>query len=899
MRPSRFVSLRTLAFRRLALVAAGAALLLTALSWLGWEAVLDAYGKRLAQQVRSEYAGKLADYHQSRQRAAQRQRALIEFLRLGELDPELRRARLQTFFTTRGENREFTGVLITDAEHMPILGLGCQPMLQEAVGIMEMLGNDVQNIYAQSHCPDDRAVYSVIRAPLWLGPGGKSTALFAAALDNALLALLAGGQDLVYLFYDGHIRAASGGNRHLADPVEVSPEQAGRQGKWLQAVLPLDPQQRMDGPVLVVRRPLDPLLSTPAVVVVSAASALLLASLVWLGLGPGLRRHLGRLASLNQGAESFRQTFRRDAAWSTAKQEAAAFPDEIALLGRELDELMAEAEQRQAEQAAHAQTLDLLDEVVIELTLDGRITRVSHAWPAVTGIDGEVAGQPLANYLEPEDVLALEGLIAILAQRNKPQASARLRLKSLTGEERWLEVRLARTTDGDALRGVLRDITQSYLQERRITHMALHDALTELPNRVLLEDRLKVAMRLAERSGNKVALGFIDVDHFKNVNDNLGHKTGDALLVGLAKRLRHHLRAGDTLARWGGDEFVILLPELSGLQAAREVAGKLQSAGEEPLRVEETEFHLTFSAGFALYPDDASNADVLLAQADRAMFYAKAQGRNNIQFFSDMSQKGLGRKEVYIQQRLAAAIREKRILNHYQPLVDAGSRRAVGVETLARWHDLDSGWITPATFIPMAENLGLIRELGDLVWQQALADAKLWRARDIGLAVNLSKRQLFTPSFAEKLLQDVITHGFAPGDVTLEITESLALMDVDYSVDRIRELHAAGFRLAIDDFGTGHSSLSLLYELPVHELKIDQSFVRRLGTPEGTRLIQTIIGMAESLGLETVAEGVENAQVADMLTEMGVKTLQGWACGQPMSAGEMVSWLERASPFCH
>ncbi len=891
MSPGQFVSLRTLAFRRLALVSLGTSAVLMLLAWLGWEALLDAHAERLARDAREHYAAKMVDYRSAWRHAAQRQRAQIEFLRIGEVDAETRRARLRGFFTAQGESREFAGVLIADAEGLPLFSLGCQVTLQEALDIMRMMDND--DVYAQSYCTDDRSVHSITRAPLWLGEAGKGIALFATALDNAFLTRLARGADRLYLFYDGSIRAASSGGVHLADPVSADPAQAHRHGDIVQVLLPLDSQRTMDGPVLVVQRPFDPLLSTPAVLAAAAGTALLLTGLIWLGLGITLRRHLARLSELNRGSEIFHETFARDDAWSQTMEQVASHPDEIGQLGRSLNQLMEEAERRLTEQTAYAQTLDMLDEVVVELGLDGRLTRVSRAWATVTGIADDVLGHALADYLEPEDVPALQELVASLARREKPQAGARLRLKGAATEERWLEVRLTRATDGDRLRGVLRDITQSYLQERRITHMALHDALTGLPNRALLEDRLKVAMRLAGRSGHKVALGFIDLDHFKNVNDSLGHKVGDALLVALAQRLRHHLRSGDTLARWGGDEFVVLLPDLPGVEAAREVAAKLREAVEAPLRVEDTEFNLTFSAGFVLYPDDANNGDVLLAQADRAMFYAKAQGRNTLQFFADMSQKGLGKKEVYIQQRLVAAIRERRITNHYQPLVDAGSRRVVGVETLARWHEPDMGWISPATFIPMAENLGLIRELGEQVWRQALEDAAQWHARGIGLSVNISKRQVFMPFFTEKLLEDVAAHGLAPGEVTLEITESLALMDVEYSADRLKELHEAGFRLSIDDFGTGYSSLSQLHELPVHELKIDIAFVRRIGTPQGARLIQTIVGMAAGLGLDTVAEGVEDAEVADALTEMGVDVLQGWHCGRPMPAEEFLALLER------
>jgi len=765
-------------------------------------------------------------------------------------------------------------------------------MLQDSLNVMQMQSQAMQDVFMRGHCSDSDTVYSITHTSIWLGGEGMGTGLYASPLDHAYLARLAQDGDLLYLFHDGRIMATSQGAAHMADAIDLSPRQRPRQRDILQVLVPLEMGERMDGPLLIVRRPLDPLLSPKNLVLGVGLSTLLLLALIWFGLGRAMRDHLRRLNALSTGASEFQQSFQRDAEWGHRLNAIAGQDDEMGRLWRALDNLMDEAEHRHRDQVAHQQTLDMLEEVVVELDTEGRLTRVSSAWRKVSGIDADVTGQILADYLDPEDAPALKSIIAALGRHEKQQATARLRLRLQGEEERWLELRLARGEGSDTLRGVLRDITQSYLQEQRITHMALHDALTGLPNRVLLEDRLKVAMRMVERSQHKVALGFIDLDHFKDVNDTLGHKVGDQLLIALAQRLRQHLRSGDTLARWGGDEFVVLLPDMPNTESVREVAEKLRTAMESPVLADDNKFNLTFSAGFAIFPDDADSGELLLAHADRAMFYAKAQGRNNLQLFCDMSQKGLGKKEIYIQQRLAAAIREKRIDNYYQPLVDAKSGRVVGVETLARWQEVDMGWISPATFIPMAENLGLIRQLGEQVWHRALHDMQAWKGRGIGLSVNISKRQLFMPYFTEKLLEDIQAHGLEPGRITLEITESIALLDVEYSAERLRELHDAGFRLSIDDFGTGYSSLSQLHELPVHELKIDMAFIKRIHQPKGARLVQTIVGMASSLGLETVAEGVEDAKVAVSLREMGVDVLQGWHCGRPMPAEAFTAWLQ-------
>ena len=717
-------------------------------------------------------------------------------------------------------------------------------------------------------------------------------ALYGVVLDNARLARLAQGEDLVYLYQDGRIYAASAGSMHLNDRIDSPSKDGVLLGDTIQVVLPVDPRVGKDGPVLVIRRPLHPLFSIDFVIIGTAGIATALLTLLWFGLARDLRRHVRDIDMISQAADAFQSDFRKSPEWYTPLKQRQDKRDEIGRLAQALDRLFDEAIQRHKEQAAHQQTLELLEDVVLEMDREGRLLETSKAWSKLTGRTDDPRGTYLAEYLHPEDAAVLTAFVGMLSSGEKQTASARLRLMCAEGRECWVELRFARTADGESLRGVLRDITQSYLQERHISHMALHDALTGLPNRVLLEDRLKVALQTARRSAHKVALGFIDLDHFKEVNDSLGHKTGDQVLVALSERLRRHLRAGDTLARWGGDEFVVLLPNLPESTTVKQVAEKLRQAIDAPVQIEDVDYSLTFSAGFAIFPDDADTGEALLAHADRAMFYAKAQGRNNVQFYGEMSRKGLGKKDLYIQQRLATAIREKRILPHYQPQIRAADGHVVGFEALARWFDPEMGWISPATFIPMAETLGLIRPLGEVLWHRALHDMAAWKDRDYTLAINVSKRQLFIPLFADKLLEDVEAHGIKPQRVTLEITESIAMMDVDYGIDRLRELHAAGFRLAIDDFGVGYSSLSLLHQIPVDELKIDQSFIRRLHEPQGLRMVQIIVAMAKTMGLLTTAEGVEDAATAELLRELGVDVLQGWHFARAMPQEELSAWLK-------
>lgn len=578
----------------------------------------------------------------------------------------------------------------------------------------------------------------------------------------------------------------------------------------------------------------------------------------------------------------------------------AVFVDSVRLPFQALHLALAREQAQAAEQHSFVRTLDLLEEAVLEVDRRGHIVSANSGWWLLVG-QAPVADASLLSHVHEEDRSAFELHLMGLVSGRKDEFRGRYRFQTPSRPEQWMECRFVveRNDMGDVIgaRGVLRDITKSYMQERHITHMALHDALTNLPNRVLLEDRIKQAIQQAARSGNRVGVCFIDLDHFKNINDAYGHKAGDALLLSLSQILKNGLRDGDTLARWGGDEFVVLLPDLTNADAVRQVAQKMVEAMRQTIKLDGLTVNATFSMGIAVYPDDESTGDIdgLLAQADRAMFYAKSQGRNNFQLFSDMSSKGLGKKELYIQTRLAQAIRDGRVDVWFQPLVSAtvnpdGPPQLVGVEALARWHDTDLGWISPGSFIPMAENLGLIGELGQLVRIQAFQQFREWRRvhPELMLSINISKRQLFASDFIRVLLADVADHGLEPRALVLEITESVALLDVEFAEERLRQLAQAGFTLALDDFGTGYASLSQLHELPIGELKIDISFVRRVHTPEGLRMAQGIVSLAQALGLRTVAEGVEDEATAQVLRELGVDVLQGYHFARPCTASEFV-----------
>jgi len=569
----------------------------------------------------------------------------------------------------------------------------------------------------------------------------------------------------------------------------------------------------------------------------------------------------------------------------------------------EIRQLSSQLQQSATRQAGYMDTLNLLSEAVLELSPEGRILSASEGWRRLLDAGGGAAAtcaDSLLDCVAAEDRDRVAQMLESIAGNADRILRIRFRLDGDHKKEYWVGGRFMldrHDNENIRIKGVLRDITESYQQERQIQHMAMHDALTGLPNRALLENRIGQALAQARRQGFHVGVLFIDLDNFKQVNDTHGHKSGDRLLCRIGRVLANCLRASDTLARWGGDEFVALLPDLHHpVENMRTVARNLMMALEEELRGDDScGDGVTLSIGGACYPDNADHADALLAQADKALYFAKSQGRNNVQIYSDIQKNSRAFGEFDIGARLGEAVRAGQIQTRYQVIVDAGSRQPVGVEALARWYDPQRGWISPACFISLAENLGLIQELSHQVVDRAISDfARLLEARpDLFLSLNVSTRQLHDQTFATRLRALLGERDMAPSQVKLEITESLSLLEIASARKLLDELRVSGFRLALDDFGTGFSSLSKLHELPFDELKIDMSFVRRANERSGRIMLDTIIRMGHELGFRIVAEGVERADHAHILQELGCDFLQGYHFGRPQPLDSCLRALQQ------
>jgi diguanylate cyclase (GGDEF)-like protein/PAS domain S-box-containing protein len=458
-----------------------------------------------------------------------------------------------------------------------------------------------------------------------------------------------------------------------------------------------------------------------------------------------------------------------------------------------------------------------------------------------------------------------------------------------TGEffAEWLSISAVCDRDGRVTQyvGVFSDITARKQDQEQIVHLAQYDALTDLPNRALLLDRLNQMIKAAGRSNSKVAVIFIDLDRFKDVNDSLGHDAGDDLLRTLAWRLSKSVRSQDTVARMGGDEFVVAIQGLTDARDSVVIAQKLLSRLIQPVTVNTYELTVTASLGISVYPEDARDGQELIRNADAAMYQAKNAGRNAFRFYtSDLNKRAL--EMLSTENALRRAIDRHEFVLHYQPQIRISTGRVIGAEALIRWNHPESGLLYPGKFIPIAEERGLIVPIGSWVIEEASRQAALWQRSgrvSVPIAVNVSAVQFRQKDFIEQLDNTVRRHGITPAHLELELTESIVMRDAEATIEILNRLHEIGFQLSIDDFGTGYSSLNYLRRFPVDKIKIDQTFV---ADESAKGIVTAIIGLARNLNLKVIAEGVQTTAQLEMLRAQGCDEIQGFLIGHAVEPGE-------------
>jgi diguanylate cyclase (GGDEF)-like protein len=448
--------------------------------------------------------------------------------------------------------------------------------------------------------------------------------------------------------------------------------------------------------------------------------------------------------------------------------------------------------------------------------------------------------------------------------------------------------------DGAALRRALANAIERKRAEAQLAHQALHDQLTELPNRALFLDRLGVALERARRSGAQLAVLFLDFDNFKQINDSRGHGAGDRVLAVIGERLSGLLRPMDTVARFGGDEFTFLFEDLTSEREVVLIADRICQAARQPISIDGVELSVTVSVGIAMVADPGVSPETVLREADAAMYRAKEQGRSRYELFDEDS-RHRAHERIELEAAVREAIERGELRVHYQPsLVLDDLRGAAGVEALVRWHHPTRGLIAAREFMPIAEDIGLVMPIGRFVLEHALERLAHWRARraDMTLSLNISPRQLHDPNLPETLSAALEARELEPAAICLEIPERAVAEDPEAAIDALERLKATGVRIALDDFGSGASSLSRLRELPVDALKLHESFIAPLGCePEDASLVGALIDLGHALGLAVVAEGVEHESQIEQLRELGCDAAQGYAIGRPVSEEQLEALL--------
>jgi diguanylate cyclase (GGDEF)-like protein/PAS domain S-box-containing protein len=541
--------------------------------------------------------------------------------------------------------------------------------------------------------------------------------------------------------------------------------------------------------------------------------------------------------------------------------------------------------------------MDTIPDSIYFKDLESRFTRVNRAEAEVFGLTNPIdaVGHTDFDYFAEEHAARAFRDEQEIIRTGLPLVNHEERESKPDGSVRWMSTTKMplRDTDGKIVGtfGVSRDITQRKQFEEQLEQQAFFDALTGLPNRALFMNRLQHLFHRARRAGGKLlfAVLYLDVDRFKGINDGLGHQAGDDLLREIAGRLGGCVRPGDTLARLGGDEFTALLEDIKSEADASVVADRINKVLSEPFVLHGHELFATVSVGISLSSHSYERPEDMLRDADIAMYRAKADGRSRHQVFdADMHQRAVSL--LHLETDLRRAIERNELRAYYQPIVDLESKTLRGFEALARWQHPTRGLVMPDAFIPLAEETGLIGDIGAWMLQEAVRQMRVWQLRypripALTISVNVSTKQLAHANVAEQVQRILTETGMDPTTLTLEITESALMQNLTTSAAVIKRLHDMAVRLHIDDFGTGYSSLSYLHNFPIHTLKVDKSFVRRMQDgPSHGELVRAIVSLAQNMGLEVTAEGVETHEQAEALHEMNCTSAQGYLFARPLPA---------------
>jgi len=570
----------------------------------------------------------------------------------------------------------------------------------------------------------------------------------------------------------------------------------------------------------------------------------------------------------------------------------------------------------------HRYMVDNSPDLIYILNLKGEFSFVNDSVTKLLGYDkADLLGKHYSQFIADEDRMKAEYLFNERRRASRSSGTVELGLKcNSTDPSKPFDINVRpielnsmgiysvdiqdskKVTIYQGTYGVARDISSRKKAEKLITFQAYHDLLTKLPNRSMLHDRLDLAIKQSVRTRETLIVMFLDLDRFKLINDSFGHVVGDQLLVEVAGRLKQEIRTGDTLARLGGDEFMLLLPQPTSRKQAESVAQKLIASLQQPFFLRSKEVYINVSIGISVFPDDSSDINTLIKNADMAMYEVKSSGKNGYTFYDDRLEHKAAEK-ISIESGLRNALKNGELEVFYQPQIDVQSRQIVGVEALLRWNHPQLGLRTPGFFIEQAEESRIIEHISAWVLRRVardlFGDARFLQS-DIKVSINLSASDVRQKEFPENLVSFTEAHNIDPKRLEIEITENMFMSDIQSCTHKLQVLSNRGVSIAIDDFGTGYSSLNYLRELPVHKVKIDYSFVSEIETSsKGAALVAAIVGMAQGLGIEIVAEGVETDNQASYLEGLGCYTMQGFLFSKPVPVDEFldrVAEQQRAIP---
>lgn len=615
---------------------------------------------------------------------------------------------------------------------------------------------------------------------------------------------------------------------------------------------------------------------------------------------------------LLQGSEQLFAAFRQGESEQVVREvnlENATYEQHISYI-REIDLIRIhalETTQRQQAQERLRLWASVFEKTVEGISIcdqSGKIVSVNEAFSQMTGYSQEEALGQTHRLLQSgrHDQGFYQDMWMHILAEGQWEGEIWNRRKNGEVYPEWLKIISAHNEHDEVTHyiSISSDVTERKKLDERLAHLVHDDALTGLPNRALLIDRLGQMIVGASRQDFHVGLLFINLDRFKNVNDSLGHAAGDLLLQKTAARIKKLVRAEDTLARMGGDEFIVLMPRVHKPEDVLVVAEKLTDSMQQPIEIEGRELLITMSIGMALFPDDGKTASDLIRNADAAMDKAKAEGGNNFMFYTEnMNWEAFA--ALTMEQQLRKAVENGELLLHYQPQIDLMSGEIVGAEALLRWQHPEKGLVLPSLFVSIAEDRGLIVSIGEWVLQQACRQVAAWQhegLRPIMVAVNVSAKQFQYSGFVQQVTDAIRAAGIEAKYLELELTESIVMKDAEMAINLLRTLHEKGLKLSIDDFGTGYSSLSYLRRFPLDKLKIDQSFIRDMdGDLQTNSIVRGIIFLAKSLKLRVIAEGVETLEQFNILRSMQCEEMQGYFYSKPVPAEEFAMLLRKGAPF--